>query len=102
MRIEPTAAQARRATLVVANLAFGKGQPPRPDVNLRAQDESAADAERRLQILEEETGSRAGRRGKAPAATPATVPATPDGDVPPPPAVDAPPAADAPPESPQP
>jgi hypothetical protein len=102
VRIEPTAAQARRATLVVANLAFGKGQPPRPDVNLRAQDESAADAERRLQILEEETGSRAGRRGKAPAATPANVPATPDGDVPPPPAVDAPPAADAPPESPQP
>ncbi len=37
VRIEPAAAQARRATLVVANLQFAQGQPPLPDLNLRAE-----------------------------------------------------------------
>ncbi len=37
MRIEPAASQARRATLVVAQLQFSPEEPPTPDVNLRTQ-----------------------------------------------------------------
>ncbi len=37
MRIEPAASQARRATLVVAQLQFSPEEPPGPDVNLRTQ-----------------------------------------------------------------
>jgi len=35
-RIEPAAPQVHRAALVVANLRYGSGPPPRPDVNLRS------------------------------------------------------------------
>jgi hypothetical protein len=52
MRIEPSAPQARRATLVVAHLGFAPFEPPAPDLSLRvdtprrpAADEPAAPAE---------------------------------------------------------
>lgn len=35
IEVRPSAAQARRATLVVAHLEFAAGDPPRPDTNLR-------------------------------------------------------------------
>jgi hypothetical protein len=35
MRIDPAAPQARRATMVVAHLAFAAWEPPRPDASLR-------------------------------------------------------------------
>jgi hypothetical protein len=49
MRVEPAAAQARRATLVVANLQFAKGQPPMPDLNLRAERATAFEAPREVE-----------------------------------------------------
>jgi hypothetical protein len=43
VRIEPAAAQARRATLVVANLQFGTPAAPVPDANQRAQPDPVAE-----------------------------------------------------------
>jgi hypothetical protein len=42
VRIEPAAAQARHATLVVANLQFATLGHPKPDLNLRNQPEPSA------------------------------------------------------------
>jgi len=43
VRVVPVASQMRRATLVVANLAFGEGPIPRPDLSVRIENKTSDD-----------------------------------------------------------